>query len=86
MRPLIVDLQVPAAAIGDEIRAAAGNCLTNLKVFDVYVGKGIDANRKSVALGLTYQHPSRTLNEEEINTSVSDVLKALEVWGLNGLG
>lgn len=75
---LIVDQQVPAAAIGDEIRAAAGNCLTNLKVFDVYVGKGIDANRKSVALGLTYQHPSRTLNEEEINTSVSDVLKALE--------
>jgi phenylalanyl-tRNA synthetase beta chain len=42
------------------------------------VGKGIDSQRKSVALGLTFQHPSRTLTEDEINTSMDVVVKALE--------
>ncbi|MBR9910054.1 MAG: phenylalanine--tRNA ligase subunit beta [Gammaproteobacteria bacterium] len=74
---VIVDRQLAVAELAKAIEDAAGTCLTNLKVFDVYVGKGIDPHRKSVALGLTYQHPSRTLNEDEINASVSDVVAAL---------
>jgi phenylalanyl-tRNA synthetase beta chain len=42
------------------------------------MGKGIDPQRKSVALGLTFQHPSRTLTEEEINVSIGAVVKHLE--------
>jgi phenylalanyl-tRNA synthetase beta chain len=42
------------------------------------MGKGIDPQRKSVALGLTFQHPSRTLNEDEINASIDAVIKSLE--------
>lgn len=59
-------------------KAAAGEHLIDLKVFDVYTGKGIDPERKSVALGLTYQHPSRTLTEDEINASVDAVVISLE--------
>ena len=65
----------------DPVAAAssgAGEQLVNLKVFDVYMGKGIDPHRKSVAMGLTFQHPSRTLNEDEINASVDAVVKYLE--------
>jgi phenylalanyl-tRNA synthetase beta chain len=75
---VVVDQVVPAADLSGRIRAVAGDTLTDLKVFDVYVGKGIDSHRKSVALGLTFQHASRTLTEDEINTSMDVVVKALE--------
>ncbi|WP_299768121.1 phenylalanine--tRNA ligase subunit beta [uncultured Pseudoteredinibacter sp.] len=75
---LLVARETTADALLDGVKAAAGEQLIDLKVFDVYTGKGIDAERKSVALGLTYQHPSRTLTEEEINSSVDAVVKRLE--------
>jgi phenylalanyl-tRNA synthetase beta chain len=60
------------------VRGAAGECLINLKVFDVYCGEHIDPHRKSVALGLTFQHPSRTLAEHEISAWLEQVLAALD--------
>ncbi len=76
---LLVDRDLAADKLLDAVKTQAGEYLTDLKVFDVYMGKGIDPHRKSVAMGLTFQHPSRTLNEDEINTSVDAVVKHLEV-------
>lgn len=75
---VIVDQTVAASSLEEVVRKGAGECLIELKVFDVYVGKGIDPHRKSVALGLTFQHPSRTLTEDEINTSMNVVIQSLE--------
>lgn len=77
------DLAVVAdqATAFDDIRqvveAEAGEFLKQVTLFDVYQGQGIEPGRKSLALGLTWQHPSRTLNEEEINSAVSAVVSAL---------
>jgi phenylalanyl-tRNA synthetase beta chain len=75
---VVVDQTISVAKLKNTVILTAGDDLIDLKVFDVYVGKGIDPQRKSVALGLTYQHPSRTLTEEEINASMECVVKALE--------
>lgn len=75
---IVVDKSVNVAELQAEIAANAGDYLKNLKVFDVYSGEGIDPQRKSVAFSLTYQHPSRTLNEEEISASEARILKRLE--------
>ncbi|WP_444900302.1 phenylalanine--tRNA ligase subunit beta [Microbulbifer sp. VAAC004] len=75
---LLIDADVPAANLVEAATEAAGETLTDLKIFDVYQGKGIDLNRKSVALGLTFQHSSRTLNDEEINAAVDAVVGKLE--------
>ncbi len=75
---ILVDKGVTASALESEIRANAGEHLKNLKVFDVYSGEGIDPKRKSLAFSLTFQHPSRTLNEEEINAPVAAIVKRLE--------
>jgi phenylalanyl-tRNA synthetase beta chain len=75
---LVVDRALPVATLCNTVRAQAGECLTDLKVFDVYVGEHIESNRKSVALGLTFQHASRTLNEAEIVEWVDSVLVALQ--------
>ena len=60
------------------LKSSAGEWLTNLKLFDVYRGEGVDTERKSLAFSLTFQHPSRTLNDEEINASVASVVSRLE--------
>lgn len=74
---VVVDRSVPAAALLGAVREAAGSCLRDLRLFDVYQGKGIDPQRKSLALGLTFQHSSRTLTEDEINTAVTAVVDLL---------
>ena len=75
---LLVDKDIPADAVLTVIREAAGDCLTDLRLFDVYHGKGIDPQRKSLAVGLTWQHPSRTLNDDEVNTTTQNILTSLE--------
>jgi phenylalanyl-tRNA synthetase beta chain len=75
---IIVDAGVHAAEINACVAQAADETFRNLKLFDVYQGKGIDPNRKSIALGLTFQHVSRTLTDEEISVSVNEIVAALE--------
>ncbi len=74
---LVVTDVTPVADVMSLIREKAGDYLTKLNLFDIYQGKGIDPDRKSLALGLTWQHPSRTLNEEEVNEAVNNVLAHL---------
>lgn len=74
---LLVDRSASADEILRSIKEAAGEFLTDLRLFDVYHGKGIDPQRKSLAVGLTWQHPSRTLNDDEVSASVENVLTVL---------
>ncbi|MDP1519702.1 phenylalanine--tRNA ligase subunit beta [Porticoccus litoralis] len=75
---LIVDQDVSAEALSMAVRQNAGSYLIDLKIFDVYQGKGIEKNRKSVGMGLTFRDSSRTLTEEEINGAVEDVVNAMK--------
>ena len=75
---VVVDRNLAADALLDAVKNKAGEELVDLKVFDVYMGKGIDPHRKSVAMGLTFQHPSRTLTEDEISASIDNVVRYLE--------
>jgi len=75
---LVADREVSATAVMDVIRENAGEWLTDLRLFDVYQGKGIDPHRKSLAVGLTWQHPSRTLTDDEVNASTQQILTSLE--------
>ncbi|WP_281459384.1 phenylalanine--tRNA ligase subunit beta [Pseudomonas rhizophila] len=75
---LLADRDVASSAVLDVIRENAGEWLTDLRLFDVYQGKGIDPHRKSLAVGLTWQHPSRTLNDDEVNTATQNILTSLE--------
>jgi len=73
-----VDRQLAAADILSAVRAAAGDYLRDLRLFDVYEGKGIDPQRKSLAFGLTFQHSSRTLTDDEITAAVESVASVLK--------
>lgn len=70
----VVEEGVHVQSLLDAIRAQAGEWLTDLRLFDVYQGQGVADGHKSLALGLTWQHPSRTLNDDEINQLVDAIV------------
>lgn len=74
----IVDEATPVAHLMATVRANAGENLKDLSLFDVYQGKGVEEQRKSVALGLTWQDASRTLNDEEINDLVDQIVSSAQ--------
>ncbi len=74
---VVVDTAVAAQEAMDCVKTAAGKLLVNLELFDDYRGEGIDSGRKSLALGLTFQDTSRTLNEEDVERVVGRVIEAL---------
>ncbi|MFT6276305.1 MAG: phenylalanyl-tRNA synthetase beta chain [Halioglobus sp.] len=75
---VVVDKNVSAAELMNNVRTVAGSYLTDLRLFDVYEGKGIDPKRKSLALGLTFRDQSRTLSDDDINATMDQVIDLLE--------
>lgn len=73
----IVKQEVALDELTGCIKAHAGEYFKQVNLFDQYIGEGVDEGHKSLALGLTWQHPSRTLTDDEINQSVSSLIQAL---------
>ncbi len=79
----IVDETITAAQIEKEIAKAEKTLITNVEIFDVYSGKGVDAGKKSVAVKVTLQSFERTLTEADI-TAVSSNIIAFAAKGFGG--
>ncbi len=60
------------------IRKNGGKYLRDVRVFDVYSGRGIEAGRKSVAFRLHFQAVDRTLTDEAVDRQVKRIASALE--------
>lgn len=52
--------------------------LQKASVFDIYSGKGVEPGKKSVAIGLTFQHAERTLVEEEVDNLMQSLVAGLQ--------
>jgi phenylalanyl-tRNA synthetase beta chain len=57
---------VPAADVERAIRAAAGDLLVSLQLFDVYRGQGVETGQRSLAYRLRLQAADRTLTDTEV--------------------
>ncbi len=70
----IVDRAVKA---GDIVRTAQGvdkNLITEVGVFDVYEGKGIEDGKKSIAIAVTMQPREKTMTDEEIDAVAAKIV------------
>ncbi len=66
------------AALEATIRQAAGALLAEVRLFDRYVGKGVDPGFRSLATGLILQDKSRTLTDSDVDVAVAGVIAALQ--------
>ncbi len=74
---VVVEDSLTNEAVVTEIRAAGGDLLAGVRLFDVYRGESIPAGQKSLAYALTYQ-ADRTLKDTDIDKAhkrVEDRLK-----------
>ncbi|MDF9398783.1 phenylalanine--tRNA ligase subunit beta [Vibrio sp. 1180_3] len=74
---LVVDDSVASGDIVNACRAAGGELLKDAKLFDVYVGKGVEEGKKSLAIALSLQSLERTLEEADIVNAVDAIVSAV---------
>jgi len=75
---LIVDDEVLVQDIEDVIVKQGGNILESTKLFDVYKGKQIAEDKKSIAYSIVYRRADKTLTDEEVNKVHEKILRSLE--------
>ena len=75
---LLVPESLPVARVAEVIRAAAGDLLEELVLFDEYRGSGVEPGLRSLAWRLTLRHPERTLRDREIEGRRAKLLRTLE--------
>ena len=76
---VVVDESVALSSLTERVTFTASSLLRDLRVFDVYRGPGVEAGRKSVALGLIFQDISRTLTEDDVAGLMAAVVADLRV-------
>ena len=74
---ILVDKSVSASEVLNLLKEELGKGLRDVRLFDVYEGKGIDSDKKSLALSLTFESQTATLTEEEIVEYADKSLNAL---------
>lgn len=67
---LIVEAQRPVAELLAVLRCAPEPLVQSVEVFDVYQGKGVEPDRKSVAFRIRFQHTEKTLEDREVDSAV----------------
>ncbi|HKJ34813.1 MAG TPA: phenylalanine--tRNA ligase subunit beta [Balneolales bacterium] len=75
---LVVDKTISAGDLMYDIRKNSGSLLTNIDIFDVYEGKSIGKNKKSIAFRLSFRDKSKTLTIKNVEPIINKVLKILE--------
>ena len=75
---VVCDEALTAAELEECIRSAGGKLLRDVRLFDIYRGKGIDEDKKSMAFSLLLRADDRTLTDADSDGVMSAVLSALE--------
>ena len=63
----VLDARVPSSDIVRAVKKVGGLLVTNCEVFDIYQGANIAADKKSMAITITYRKDDGTLTDKEIN-------------------
>ena len=74
---LLVDKNVEFAAIEEIAYKCEKKLLKEVKLFDVYEGKNLEAGKKSYAVNFTLQDEQKTLNDKQIDAIMNKIIDAL---------
>ncbi|MEK6663412.1 MAG: phenylalanine--tRNA ligase subunit beta [Pseudomonadota bacterium] len=74
---VIVDENVASEVLLDAMRESSPKWVTDLAVFDLYSGKGIDSGKKSLAFRILMQDTEKTLTDQEVETVITRLTQVL---------
>ena len=75
---LLLDQNVPFAAIEQLARKADKKILRAVNLFDVYEGKNLPEGKKSYAVSFTFQDAEQTLKDEQVDKIMEQIRGSLE--------
>ena len=75
---IVLDKSVTIGEIETVVRDTLNSLLWDFVVFDVFGGAQFEESQHSVAIGVTLRHQSRTLQDEEVNGLMYEVLHKLK--------
>ncbi|HEX5307611.1 MAG TPA: phenylalanine--tRNA ligase subunit beta [Solirubrobacteraceae bacterium] len=78
---VVLPQEVPAARAVELARAAGGDLLDGVRVFDVYSGEQVGEGKRSLALSLSFRAPDRTLTDADVVPLRERIVQALEELG-----
>ena len=76
---IVLDAEIPAERVVEQVRAAGGDLLESIDLFDVYQGPQVPDGKRSLAYTLTFRAPDRTLNDAEVNAIRDRIIFKLQV-------
>jgi phenylalanyl-tRNA synthetase beta chain len=74
----LVPRKVLWSQINDSICAQGKGLVKNIELFDVYEGKSLPADKKSLAFHIVLQSFERTLREEEVKKITGQIIEKLK--------
>ena len=75
---LLMDQKTPVSHVLDALQAVAMPIVKAIELFDVYQGKGIDPEKKSLAFRVLMQDTQRTLEDAEVDAAVAALVQCAE--------
>ena len=75
---VVVDQGIALQAILDGLKGQLPALVNDVQLFDVYVGKGVAENKKSLALRIVMQDTQRTLLDSEVDAAMQQLVSCLE--------
>jgi len=74
---LVVDEKVKWAQVAETIQKTGGDYLEKVNFFDLYRGSQVAKGKKSIACALVFRAPDRTLTNEEVDTTIKQIVESL---------
>jgi len=74
----VIDKSFESQDLIEVISNVDKSLIQNVRIFDVYEGKNIPMDKKSVALNVTIQSSVKTLNEEDLNQISKKIISTVE--------
>ncbi|MDQ8934944.1 phenylalanine--tRNA ligase subunit beta [Acinetobacter rudis] len=75
---LLIDDNINVSEIQQLIEKTGGEFLSSTWLFDVYTGQGVEQGKRSLAFAILWQHPSRTLEDQEVKSGMEHIIQVLE--------
>ena len=79
---MVVPKEILVGQIEEVIAKEGGAYLESYKLFDLYEGAQIKAGFKSVAYSIVFRAKDKTLEEADVTSAMTKILKALEEMGI----
>lgn len=68
-------------ALLDTLWQAAGTTVTDIRLFDVYQGKGLEEGKKSLAFRVVMQDTGKTLADADVDATIAQLVAAAQQFG-----